>query len=269
MKKWLSLSFALMLVHISTAQTPVCTADTAQYRNRPTAIYPLPYEATIAPNGGITLPACLNKPYRWVFTVNVKDSIDISGVMLPMDSLRIPQTGSISGLPTGLTYACNPPSCSFYKNTMGCIAISGTVANTNAVANYEVSILGTLTAQGTPIEQTFPGALFPGSYRLRLLANTAVECGGTNSIDDVIAHFSMRPNPANDVLDISFEQNKYAKLDFTITDMQGNIFINQKNDDDKGTKNHKIDISNLPNAVYFLKITDGQNRLIKKFVVLH
>ena len=74
-------------------------------------------------------PACLGQPYNQSVTVFVP--AQFSGFNI--DSVAVALTGAISNLPTGVTYVCDPPSCRFRPQTLGCIRLTGTVAASSEV----------------------------------------------------------------------------------------------------------------------------------------
>ena len=84
---------------------------------------------------------------NWTDTI-----INYNGIQIPaiIDSLVIV---SVSGIPSGLNFTCNPPSCSFTGASPGCINISGI---TNDISgNYpiliDVEIYGTATVFGITV----------------------------------------------------------------------------------------------------------------------
>jgi hypothetical protein len=271
MKKILSLSFCLSMVYAISAQV-ACFADTALYRNSAAGVYPLPYEAQVSPTGGINRAACLGRPYRFVFTVKVADSLTFGGVRLPLDSVRLATSGAIAGLPIGITYSCNPPTCNFQKNTYGCVLLTGTPTAANPLANYNLVITGTVVIQGFPISETFPGSFAPGSYTLKLVAANAPECPATTSNEDLNERFSnlsLAPNPASQNLKISFNALFDNELRFKIIDLTGKIVSTQKQMVSQGKQEIDVETALLPNGIYFLQIQQLDQTLTQKFIVQH
>ena len=81
-----------------------------------------------APASGLTpdslAPACPGDPYNFVITLGVPaDTVVPAFGTVTIDSIVI---NNITDLPPGITYACNPGSCSFPGGTKGCLVFSGT-----------------------------------------------------------------------------------------------------------------------------------------------
>ena len=69
------------------------------------------------------------------------NEIEIGGNPLALDRVELETSGAVLGLPTGLTYGCNPPSCVFPKDTEGCVNLYGTP--TGDVGDYPLEIVAT------------------------------------------------------------------------------------------------------------------------------
>jgi len=88
-------------------------------------------------------------------------------------------------------------------------------------------------------------------------------CSSVNNIENK-NNISLYPNPANNLIIIANETLKYIQ-NLQIFDVTGQI-CNSNIFDQENT----IDISNLQNGIYFIKITFDDNSLItKKFIVKH
>ncbi|HBN05966.1 MAG TPA: hypothetical protein DD434_09295, partial [Bacteroidales bacterium] len=70
------------------------------------------------------------------------------------------------------------------------------------------------------------------------------------------------PNPAIDYLDISLLNNKKIKL-INLYDVFGKRLISQS----FNQENLRIDISKLSSGMYFVELTNGINKGIKKIVI--
>ena len=217
------------------AQTPACQPDTLRYRDSSSGVFPLPYIETTRPNGGIDKVACIGKAYSFVWTVKLGDTVNIpfNGTVFaaPIDSVLIKQTGAIEGLPTGITYACNPPSCVWKKKTTGCVVLKGTPTAANTVKTYPLKISGAgyasvgIAALLSPYPLTFPGALAEGSYDLKLYAANDTRC--TTASEDLteVSAMTATPNPTNGRTVIKIESTVSDKFEFTVTDLLGRRVI--------------------------------------------
>ena len=92
--------------------------------------------------------ATLGVYYEEVITVVVPADTVISPgpppIIIPIDSLVMT---NVTGLPPGLTYGCEPPSCHWPGGTTGCILISGTPTDTGT---YSLTFLYNFYLGGSP-----------------------------------------------------------------------------------------------------------------------
>jgi hypothetical protein len=75
--------------------------------------------------------------------------------------------------------------------------------------------------------------------------------------------FTIYPNPANNIITIHCETSISNKLQFEIVDMLGK----QMKLGDLKTDYAKVNVSDLPNGVYFVKVKGGNTTSIKKVVI--
>jgi hypothetical protein len=266
-------------IFLAQAQTP-CTPDN-RYRDSTAGVYPLPFVPVTNPNGGINKAACIGKAYSFVWTVKITDSVTVPNplgtgtITTAIDSVTLATTGAIQNLPTGITYACNPPSCVFKKNTMGCVALSGTAtaANTVGVKKLVISgkVFGPLIAllypQGYPL--TFPGAIAEGEYNLNLYANGDTRCNvATKELTDV-SNLTATPNPTNGSTIIRFDAQINGEFQFTLRNSVGQEVLSTPLSITAGLNAFEINAQDLPNGVYFYSVSKGQLVSSQKLVVNH
>ncbi len=161
--------FLSLFIYFAQTYGQACLPDST-IRDSAVGVYPKPVSPT-NPNGGITTPACINKPFSFNLTVKISDTVSVPGVPFPvnLNSAKIATSGAIMGLPEGISYACNPPDCSFPKNSIGCLILQGTPTSANAPGIYKPVITITLSTLFGNIELEYPGEFFPGEYLLTLL----------------------------------------------------------------------------------------------------
>ena len=259
-------AFCCFFAVVAQAQTPVCTPNVL-YTDSAVGVYPRPYIAGDPYSKGIEKPACIGKPYSFVWTLKVPDSVPIAGLgTFPLDSASLTLTGAISGLPTGITYACNPPNCTFKKKTIGCVLLSGTPPAINAVKDYNLVItVKVYTIIATNI--TFPGAIAPGEYILKLLAaNNALCTTATTDLSEV-SQMQAVPNPTNGKTAILIESNVSDKFTFTVTDLLGRTVYEVPLSIQSGANAVEFDASHLPNGVYIYTLSKGSRVQSNKLIV--
>lgn len=176
------------------AQT--CLPDST-LKDSSAGVYPKPISPT-NPNGGITKVACINKPYEFIFTVVVPDTVVVPIFPNPiaLEKVSIDSVGAILNLPEGISYSCNPPNCVFKKNSYGCLSLYGTPSINNQAGDYKPIIKLKLSVNvGIPFDYNteYPGPAFPGEYILKLVDEA--DCASANK-DLTIAHSLWYPNPS-------------------------------------------------------------------------
>jgi len=131
---------------------------------------------------------------------------------------------------------------------------------TNITANNYAVGLATATAptenetfMKIPINQNV-------SVTFDMIINTTVKSvtvSGTTGIVTINDKaVSVYPNPTNNILYVSGMQN----ANIQIFDLSGKLLINQQNAD------NQINVSNLQNGIYSVKITNESGTVIRKFV---
>ncbi len=72
------------------------------------------------------------------------------------------------------------------------------------------------------------------------------------------------PNPTNGIVNLSIAGNISNSLEINIFDIAGKVVISKTHE--SGTENVKIDMSELSDGVYFVKIYNGSDIVVKKIV---
>jgi hypothetical protein len=239
-------------------------------------IYPPPYDASVSPNGGIKTPACLGKAYNFRFTIKVSDTISTALGRYPIDSISVNKTGSITGLPTGISYACNPPSCSFVKNTSGCVILTGTPATSNTPdKDYELVIKGNLFSPTFrllglypyPIE--FPSSTFPGSYKLTLLKATDPKCTSASANDLLgdVESLKNYPNPVANSTLIEINAVTSGQYQMTVYNSFGQRVHNTPLSLTSGLNTFELNTQGFANGIYIYTLSKNGKTMSNKFIV--
>jgi hypothetical protein len=87
-----------------------------------------------------------------------------------------------------------------------------------------------------------------------------------NSIENNIAVY---PNPANAILNLSFEQVANGLNEIRLVDLTGKIVYNTALNGFTGIQNIEIPVQNLNSGIYFLQIFNGKETLSRKVSVAH
>lgn len=223
-------------------------------------VFPMPYHADSNPMGGITDTACENHAFEFVLTTQVGDSFRLAGTSLALDSLWLDKESAVTGLPKGLMYACNPPSCVFHKSTTGCVKIYGTAeAGTEGIHQIELS--GKLYAAGSSfgLPLSFPDDnIAPGEYALTVGKADESPCKALSIKNAEASLMKVFPNPAHSVLHI---QN-VEKGSFQVFDMYGRV---QEQGAINGTT--ELQLEGWVHGMYLLQVlSDDQSQLVNFLV---
>jgi len=87
----------------------------------------------------------------------------------------------------------------------------------------------------------------------------------TSDTDDIVAEinpYSLSPNPASDILQITSAHDKYLEITLQLTDMHGRQVLSQST-----SPNEAVDVSHLESGVYIYQITEGDKVYSGKLVV--
>ena len=124
------------------------------------------------------------------------------------------------------------------------------------------------------------GLIYGGQYEYRLRAqcnngewseysdlyffgNSVGRLSNSNEIEE---SFSIFPNPAKDVLNVTFETNESSDVTITITDVLGKTILNQTNSYSEGQQTEPLDVSRLNKGYYFISIRNGDHVRTMKFI---
>lgn len=250
------------------AQTTVCLPDSTVRDS--VGVFPLPFDSIQSPMGGIREVACLGKPYEFVFTIVIGDTLRVNGIPFVLDSLSLNKETAIEGLPKGLDYACNPPNCVFENGEIGCLVIGGTTDPTNTPGNYPLKITGTIFSGFLRLDRTFPDPFIaPGAYTIEVAnANSdACETSSTRQINPAYANLSVTPNPVAGIGLLKIEVPHSGLYQYRIFNMIGKEVVNIPIRLQNGYNELYVDLSFLPNGMYLHSINNKEFQLSKKLII--
>ncbi len=260
----------LLFISLFVAMWNAVAAQTCQpAQNLPdtvVGVIPFPYDRQTNPTGGITDTACVNEPFRFVFTLVVPDTFRLGGVTLPLNSIDLGPTGAIRNLPRGIGYVCNPPNCVFQKNTKGCVLLSGTVNDTAGV--YDLQISGIVRTGFLDIPLTFPNAaIFPGNYFLHVKRQGQCRTASVGDLAALGVSAQVRPNPFSSFAQIMISTPFSGEFDLIVTDLLGRKVHRQRLRLLEGENTVDFDGSDLSAGIYIYTLTDGERQLSDKMVL--
>jgi Secretion system C-terminal sorting domain len=265
MKKGILFFLATFLLSFANAQT--CMRDSSLLTTGQ-LVAPIPFNPNTNPNIN-TAPACINEFYVQSATLNVQESFTLSGFTAPLDSITMPTTGAITGLPLGVSYTCDPPSCHFKKITLGCILFKGTPTAANAPGNYELTIALKVFSPLLPaaIDLVFPGTVAPSDKFIIEVKPTGACAVSANDFNGKIASVKNTPNPFNGSTEIQIESLASGDFSFQVFDILGKRVYNDNIRLVEGANQFTFDAGDLANGTYFYSISNPDGKVSKMMVV--
>ena len=261
MKKILLVLCLAAFVAPTFAQT--CDFD-PQYADS-VGVYPQPYIQGMdgaSDTGGIPDTACLNTYYSTTFSILV-DTFSVGAFFVDPDSLIIE---NVSNLPAGMTYACDPPNCTFYPQQPGCATIYGIPSEEGV---FSLEITGVAYTTFTPISVTFPDPqLAPGEYLLYVRPEGDASCM-TNAVQTpaAIETVSIAPNPFSGQTQLNLEATEAGDYRFLVSDLLGKTVKNQTLRVVEGENNFLIEAQDWAKGIYIYSLGQGDRVISGKLVV--
>lgn len=222
--------------------------------------------------------AIIDVPYQTTITVFIP--AEINGIQLDSVGVALASAANpgITGLPTGISYQCDPPTCIFPAGVPGCVSIEGTTSV--AIDVYDLLITADVWTslidgqirfplpedpnEQTPVEgvlQTFGFAFPECPYQISVTDGTAneelflskVELGQNN------------PNPFTGVtaIPVVAEAGDY---NFSVYNTVGEL-VHAKNMYLSGVGTIEFDASNFDSGVYFYTLSNELGSTTKRMVV--
>ncbi len=259
------LPFAFILFFAVNGFSQMCTPDPS-FADSMAGVYPLPYDADTNPMGGITDSACINEPYEFIFTAVVSDSIVVPLGAFPLDSLVLT---SVDGLPDGVEWACDPPTCSFPKNSLGCVTLFGTANNEANLGDNELVIEATVYSFGIPFDLSFPDpTFFPGSYSLYVFDSGESDCiTSTTEVLTEVGSIRNLPNPFTGVTNIEVDLMEAGEFTFMVTDMYGKQIHQEELFLDAGLNGFAVDAAGWAPGIYLYTLQNERGAITQKMIV--
>lgn len=203
-------------------------------------------------------PACINELYGQSITVNVPNSITISGVTVPISNVSIPTSNGIQYLPVGLTYSCDPPNCVFNANTLGCVQLYGTPDASNSAPDTLDLILTAVVA--TPIgaiPTTFPNNQATPNDHYYLTLGAAGQCSASATKapgGSLFENIRALPNPFTGQTRLEAQVAQSGDYQFEVFDLFGRCLHIETVYLSEGDNQFIYDGSQLPEGAYFFSL---------------
>lgn len=269
MKKTVFLLCAFEFVMLSSAHAQTCVRDSTVLLYDSVYISPAPY-TTNNPNYNLAV-ACIGQPYNQSFTIDVPTQFNYLGIQVTIINANMPTTGAISGLPSGITYLCDPPNCVFNASTLGCVLLYGTPNNPAQAPDtsdlvISANILGIVFGSQQTIPVAFPGPIAPGNYYLIL--RTAAGCASAAyDLNSPIVSVKNTPNPFSDATTINVVSEVSGDFNFEVFDMLGRSLYTQPVNLMTGENQFTFEAGNLANGSYYYVISNAEGKVSRMMVI--
>lgn len=265
MKKLVLLcSLSILMTHFVQAQ---CVRDSSILGTQQ-ILAPRPYSDSFPVVA--TAPVCINEPYIQSVTLNVPSQFTFNGITAPLDSVAITQTGAITNLPVGLNYSCDPPTCRFKKETLGCILLAGTATPNNTIGLADLGIKLKVFTPLFPIDLEFPGTIAPGQhFYLDVRAQGSCASSGVSDLNGRINGLKVAPNPFGDRTTISLVSDMNDMFRFEVFNVLGEIVHSEAVQIVNGDNQIVFEAGDLANGTYYFSLRGAQGRITLSFVIQH
>lgn len=255
MKKFFLLPlFALLLGNFQLTAQSGCTID-------PTVpdtviVSPLPYQMDF-PERGIQDTACVAGYYETTIQVRIPTQFDFNGTEISVDSVAVTNAG-ITNLPASFDYVCDPPSCNFLPEEVGCIQLFGE-ATPMDVGMHDLKINVQIYTAFTDFSFSLPdGVLVPGNYFFFVREEGSVNClVDAVEVSENAFDLLIQPNPFSDYSDIKVDLPQGGAYDFQVFNALGTLVQSQKMNLVSGANSFRFDGTNLATGMYIFRLQQG------------
>jgi hypothetical protein len=167
---------------------------------------------------------------------------------------------------------------------------TATVTLTTLPFDYDIQLLSSngttqlaISQNGGTTSETITRTYTAGTYYLRVYgyngANSATVCytlkvqlgTASRNIEPqqfVSNDFTVSPNPAGNTTNLVFKSAEKGTAVISVTDRVGNIVLQYTITVGEGDNRRQLDVSKLPDGMYFVKIQHGDKTQVAKIVVM-
>lgn len=254
------------------AQAPQCMRDSTLLMNDSVFVSPPTYSDTAAnPVYGLAV-ACIGQPYLQSVTVKIPPTYTQSGITITINNVKVATTGAVSGLPTGITYTCDPPNCVFNANTLGCILLSGTPTDASQAPDTSelkitVALNGTVFGQPATIPLTFPEDIAPNNHYFLILRTMANCMSAVYDLNSQVSGLKSVPNPFSTQASIEVESSVAGAFRFEVFNVLGQPVHAANIDLVEGANQFPFDAGSLASGSYYFSISNAAGKVTRLMVI--
>lgn len=202
-------------------------------------------------------PATVGVPYSQTITVIIPTDTTVE--IIPGFPTTVPITKavvtSLTGLPAGFTYACNPSTCEFPGGTTKCAIITGT-ATAGQEGAYPLNVFVTYYAGSLTADDTVTGYI--------LNVNPATGLAEISKNNALSAHVA--PNPFVSNANIEFTAVKSGDVKISVFNLLGKVVKTETVRATAGENQYTLRGNTLPSGVYLMEVFDGKNKITQRLI---
>lgn len=235
-------------------------------------VYPLP-DSVGSPVSSLAT-GCVGSLYEQLFTAVVPDSISapLAGNIITVALVSV-EVLDITGLPDGVTYACEPADCIFTTTTSpGCVSFSGTPT---AAGTFKPVVSTEVVTSLLTLPVNFPSQvgdaleIYPGEYVVNILETSDASCmtDNVNTVNDILGVSQNVPNPFSGITNITVDSRASGQFDFKVYSLIGEMVHSESFNLSLGENILTFDGTRLESGMYFYSIGQGADVVTKRMVV--
>jgi hypothetical protein len=92
--------------------------------------------------------------------------------------------------------------------------------------------------------------------------------GGSPDLESNLRQFTLWPNPAKDVITVSFESLLEQDVQVSLVNFMGQTMLREDMTAAKGMTNHQMDVSKIPEGGYMMQLRSGKDIYTKVIMVI-
>ena len=204
-----------------------------------------PDSATGLPHGTV------NVLYAATLTLIIPTDTTIGGFTVPIDSIGIV---GFQGLPAGFSYVPSSSTGFWAGGATGCVLITGT-SSVPDTASLVISVMGSASGMEVPFTIDYYKIIIEAPESIQENANYGLEI------------YQNSPNPFSNVTEISFSSDVNSAYNVEVFNVIGKVIYTEVVKAQKGVNKLNFDATELPQGVYFYKISNGNRTATKRMIV--
>ncbi|WP_108869642.1 carbohydrate-binding protein [Aquimarina aquimarini] len=143
------------------------------------------------------------------------------------------------------------------------------VPNTNGWQSWRDVTIPNVAITNSGSKQTLRLNLYGGSFNfnwVKFKKNTTVM--SRSGIEQTLSGLSFYPNPVNDYLTIDYKIKENSSITLQVIDLMGRAIGKPKHITNSNSSDLRLDLTHLPEGIYFFKVTENKSSIVEKFMVV-